>query len=296
MNILITSAGAKVWLVEAFREALMESKIRGDVFACDANVNSASLYMADEYIVEPDFSNKINKYEWQYEQFLYHEFDAIVPTRNDELSDMAKLDFNQNGINCKIIVSNHDSVCACLNKDQFLTFCAANNFPVPAIMPARKLFYRPVEGSGGKGCGALDCIGKIYQEFCDWPEYTIDVFIHPDGTPISAVPRERIKVVNGESWISKTVRADDLMEESTRLCKSIGLVWHNTVQAFYNGKDIKFIEINPRFGGGAALGFAAGANTPKMIVDIIRGKKVKPIIGKYKVGLTMYKYTTECYI
>ena len=50
-----------------------------------------------------------------------------------------------------------------------------------------------------------------------------------------------------------------------------------------------------RFGGGAPLSFAAGANSPMWIVDILKGKKVKPHIGEYVADLTMAKYTEEVF-
>ena len=268
MNILITSAGRKVWLIKAFQEA------GAHVIACDLDPLAPALYVADEKMVgNPSEICKC--------------YDAIVPTRDAEL-----LNFSTQFSNA--IVSKSEAIIHTF-KCNFNYFCKINNFPFPVTIPPKMYFVKPLVGAGSRGVSKIDGINNIIQEFIDWPEYTIDVFIHPNGTPISAVPRERIKIINGESWTSKTVKCPALIDASLDLCSKIGLIWHSTVQAFYNGKDIKFIEVMNRFGGGAPLSFAAGANSPMWIVDILKGKKVKPHIGEYVADLTMAKYTEEVF-
>jgi carbamoyl-phosphate synthase large subunit len=282
MNILITSAGAKVWLVKAFREAMG----KGDTLTIqDNSPDIPAKFFTDNYTREiPWYQDKNGKYK------ISENYDFVCYTRDGELAEESELHHKKS-------LSSFGARRKCIDKDLFAQHCNNKKFGIPStLMCNGKIFIKPRIGCGSKMCRTEDFSDFLFQEFIDWPEYTIDVFIHPDGTPISALPRRRVKVINGESWISTTVKNEQLMHESIRLCKSIGLIWHNTVQAFFNGKDIKFIEVNPRFGGGAALGFAAGHHTPKYIVDIIKGKKIKPCIGQFKDGLTMYKYTEEVFV
>ena len=58
---------------------------------------------------------------------------------------------------------------------------------------------------------------------------------------------------------------------------------------------VKFIEVNPRFGGGAHLGFAAGAPTPLFLVKLLKGEILKPRIGKFKDNYFMLRYTEDMF-
>ena len=268
MKILITSAGNKVWLVKAFRDAMFNTEITVQ----DTGDYVSSSFFSDERI------DKIVKKD---------KFDFICYTRNAEILEASKTDHKN--------LPSYRTCLNCIDKHEFAKFCIANDFEIPLTLITERLFYKPIDGSGSKGIGSIDGKDRIFQEFIDWPEYTIDVFIHPDGIPISAVPRSRLKVVDGESWVSRTVKDHNLIAAGIDICVKMGLIWQNTVQCFYNGKDIRYIEINPRFAGGTPLSIAAGANSPFWIIQILQGKKVKPQIGKFKDGLTMIKYTEEVF-
>jgi carbamoyl-phosphate synthase large subunit len=286
MNILITSAARKVWLVKAFQAA------GAYVIACDMDKLSPALYISNDKLLQPKETDIID--------FLLaycsdHKIDAIIPTRDEELKIFSKY---KNFIELtwtKVIVSDEKAILNSCNKLNFAKFCFENDFATPNCYPS-KLFAKPFIGSGSKDTYTINYPNHIIQKFIDWPEYTIDVFIHPDGTPISAIPRERLKVVNGESWTSKTVNDKNLIDAAINLCSKAGLIWHSTLQCFYNGKDIKWIEAMNRFGGGSALSFAAGANSPQWIVNILQGKEVKPCIGNFKDGLTMLRFTDDIFI
>ena len=70
------------------------------------------------------------------------------------------------------------------------------------------------------------------------------------------------QVVDGESIVSRTVRDAALSDAAIRCCRGLGLVGHNTIQAFRLAERVVIIEANPRYGGAANLGFEAGAPTP----------------------------------
>ena len=87
----------------------------------------------------------------------------------------------------------------------------------------------------------------------------MDLLADFEGRVISAVPRLRQLVVAGESYVSRTVNEPVLMTASAGLAMELHLVGHNTIQCFWDGKQVKFIEVNPRFGGAAALGSPQGS-------------------------------------
>jgi carbamoyl-phosphate synthase large subunit len=70
-----------------------------------------------------------------------------------------------------------------------------------------------------------------------------------------------------------------------------------TLQLFLTGKNkIKFIEINPRFGGGVPLSIKAGANFPKWILQELINKKPDIQFDNFKDGLTMLRYDSEVWV
>ena len=55
MNILITSAGTRGYLIRYFKEALKE---KGKIFAADCSKYAPALYNADNYFIVPTVSDK----------------------------------------------------------------------------------------------------------------------------------------------------------------------------------------------------------------------------------------------
>ncbi|MCK4968526.1 MAG: ATP-grasp domain-containing protein, partial [Candidatus Aenigmarchaeota archaeon] len=136
---------------------------------------------------------------------------------------------------------------------------------------------------------------SIAQEFIFGKEYTIDLFSDFDKNVISVVPRERIETFGGESYKGKTVKDEEIINQTKKLAETIGSFGHITVQCIKNENKIMFIEINPRFGGGASLSFAAGVNTPRMLIKLLMGKKINHTIGNFK-ELTMLRHTKDIFI
>ena len=70
-----------------------------------------------------------------------------------------------------------------------------------------------------------------------------------------------------------------------------------TLQLFLTTDDkIKFIEINPRFGGGAPLSIKAGANFPKWLLQELSGQKPRITPNAFKDNLIMLRYDSEIWL
>ena len=116
----------------------------------------------------------------------------------------------------------------------------------------------------------------IVQPFVSGKEYTIDIFCDWDGNPISIVPRERIQVRAGEVLKTRIEMDPVMIEESKTLCKAFKPCGPMTVQLIRDdvGNDW-FIEINPRFGGGAPLSMKAGARSAEAILKLREGENAE---------------------
>jgi len=313
-NVLIMSAARKVLLVEAFRRAISPSN-SALVLCADVNPLSAALYAGDGARLisssdAPDFIDRI---------LGLCEADAIglvVPTRDEELPVFAHARERFTAAGTLVLVSPPEAILTCQDKLRFATAVRAAGLDAPAEYPGARTaplpaFVKPRRGKGGQGAakattrqGLLDAVNAVnavngealIQEFIDAPEFSVDVFIDLDGRPISCVPRERVAVVGGESIISRTVRDPELVKATLRLCTAIGLVGHLTVQAFRTPDRISFIEINPRYGGAANLGFQAGASTPEFALAVARGEHPTPRLDDYEAGLVMLRYSTDRFL
>jgi carbamoyl-phosphate synthase large subunit len=311
LNILITSASRKVSLVRAFQHALAEAG-GGQVIAVDCAPLAPALFFSDQrYLVprtdDPRFLEAI------IDLCRTKHIQAIVPTRDEELPLFAEWKAKFLEIGTRVVTPDSDVVRICQDKREFIGFCAESGFLVPETYEASELervplpaFVKPRYGKGGQHTHRVSSHDElrwacervpqpIIQRFVDAPEYTIDLFADFEGRVISVVPRRRVRVVAGESYISTTVREPALSDEAKRLAEALGLTGHCTIQCFFDGRVI-FIEVNPRYGGAANLGFAAGAPSPQYLVRLLRGEAVEPHVGDYEAGLTMLRYTDDYFI
>lgn len=310
-NILITSASRKVSLVRNFKNALNG---QGKVIAADINIESPALYFADNYIIvprsdNPNFINFIKEY------CIKESIKLIVPTRDEELILFSKNQDVFEDIGVKIMVSDTETIMTCQDKDKFIHFCLKNNFGIPKTFNDINLiseddfplFLKPIVGKSGLDTfmvNSFDELNKILskdndfliQEFIDWPEYTIDLFSDFEGNVISAIPRQRVQIWGGESLVTKTIKNDIIIANSVKLAEKLNLKGHNTLQCFFDGENIKFIEVNPRFGGAASISFEAGANSAEFLINLLNGVKLESKIGDFKDNLVSLRFVEDYFI
>jgi carbamoyl-phosphate synthase large subunit len=312
--VLVTSSSRKVLLVRAFALALARTG-GGRVIAADIDPLAAALYAADAARLIPR-SDDPGFIDALLDICAADMVGLLVPTRDEELPILADARDRFTAAGTVVLVSPPDAVDACRDKSRFDAAVQAAGLVAPTVYadPASvrfPAFVKPRLGKGGRGAtrvddatalaAALEAIATlggepVIQAFVDAPEFTLDVFIDFDGAAISCVPRERIAVVGGESWIGRTVRDPDLVAAAIRLCQAIGLVGHLTVQAFRTHEAISFIEINPRYGGAADLGFEAGAPTPEYAIRAARGERLEPRLDDYEAGLVMLRHTADLFV
>lgn len=274
-RVLITSASRKVSLVKAFKESGWE------VHAQDINPDSPALYYADFYFSYPETNLDGESSTFAYARDC--KIDLIVPTRDDEL-----IKFQDYVEDFRISMPSKHTVAICVDKFKTYKFLKDGGFPTPEVY-----FVKPRYSQSRGSASPSKVWEHVWQENIEGEEMSIDLFADFDSTVISSVPRLRLKTVAGESWVSETVWNEEVLQESVRLARALKLVGHNVLQCFWNGKKAIWTDINCRFGGASALGIKAGCNSPKFLMSLLRGKRLKPCLGDYKVGLKMLRYTTD---
>ncbi|QWR76947.1 ATP-grasp domain-containing protein [Candidatus Magnetomonas plexicatena] len=317
MNVLITSASKKVWLIKAFQKALaLEGG--GLVYAVDISPNAPALYFADKHSLclkdsDPAFISSLLSL------CKANQISLVIPTRDEELPIFSKVkdEFQKEGIS--IMTASPTTIDICQDKKMFIEFCNQHGFNTPLTYDAATInetpnkiafpvFVKPIRGKGGANIAKIKSLSElrmfiaiagddfIIQKYIKAPEYTIDLFSDLLGNVISVVPRVRIMVFGGESYVSKTHLDQRIIAESTRLAKELNLIGHNTIQCFLEKGRVLFIEVNPRYGGGAALSIEAGADTPRYMIKLLKGGTIDPHKLNFTDNLYMLRYTGELYM
>lgn len=311
MNVLITSASRKVWLVQAFRRAVAQEG-GGLVVAAEASPYAPALYAADRAcrvpwgLSEPFFNAVLDIAR-------RHEIGLIIPTRDEELPAFAQKRTMFEAVGVRVMTADQSVIRVCQDKGAFVDYCLAHGFSVPRLLEPPfqavryPVFVRSRITKGSRDAFRVSSVEElqfllqwlrdpIVQECIDADEYTVDVFADLGGRVVSAVPRLRMGVFGGESFVGKTVRHPGVIHETIRLVESLGLVGFATVQCFWHEETVKFIEVNPRIGGGANLSIAAGADTPRLALQAAAGKPIVPAIGQFKAGLVMLRHTEDRFV
>lgn len=292
INVLILSAGRRVELVNCFKNAAGELGIDGTIVAADLSDIAPAIYFADKHYLIPRIGTesyldevlKICKEE---------QISLVVPTIDTELLFLAE---NKERIEAetgaKVLVSSLSVIQICRNKRKSQHFFEENGFGVPKeIKDIYKeevtfpVFIKPLDGSSSINAFPVNnqkeleffysYIEKpIVQELIQGEEYTVDVFLDFDGMIITIVPRRRLATRSGEIAKGRIVKDREIIEDIKRLMQILKPIGHITVQCMKTEKGIQYIEINPRFGGGAPMAIKAGADSCKNLYRLLRGEKL----------------------
>jgi carbamoyl-phosphate synthase large subunit len=313
LNVLITAGSRRVPLVQAFQRVLRASG-HGSVIVTDVNALSPTVYVADRSYPVP-LSTDAGYLGAILEICRAERIGLIVPTIDDELFAFAEHTerFAEAGV--RVAVSPVETIAICNDKH---TTCrvlvergvGAAETHLPADLPADPefpLFIKPRVGRGGVSAFPvrsqreldffLDYVpDPVIQTYLNGPEFTIDMLCSFTGEPISIVPRERVVVRAGVVDRARTVRDPHLIELGRACAQALAFVGPVNIQCrVVEGRPVVF-EINPRFSGGIPLTIAAGADFPRMLVSMARGRRIAPAIGKFTDNLWMTNYESSVFV
>lgn len=306
-NVLITSAAAKIPLIQSFQKALQG---KGKVFSADISSDCAAAHLSDGHFVVKrlDAPGAI-------EQLLalcaQKAIGLIVPTRDGELAGLAAARERFAAQAVCVLVASPETIAICQNKRIFSRFLQDHCLPsIPLLDPKASdisfpVFVRPVYGAAGRGARSVESAHELtsllsgndylVHPLIEAPEYSIDLLMDLSGKhALDAVCRERLQVVAGESKISRVVDLPALSALVKRLGETLGLVAHNTVQAFLDPQHGPlFIEINPRFGGASNLSIQAGLASPRRILELLHNDSLAYQPATIAIGATMFRYAQD---
>lgn len=327
MNVLFTCIGRRVSLLESFRRAARRLRLSASFFGTDTTELSSALQLCDKrFIVKPTTHPR---YIAELLSIVKaNKVTLLVPTVDLDLKALAENKAKFAALGCRVLVSEPEVIEICQDKRKTYKFLLQNNFSAPAtlnietVLRNRKssiinhksetkfpLFLKPWDGSASRGNAVVNnrdellfyakrIPNAICQEFVKGIEHTCDVYIDFDMKVRCVVPRRRIETRAGEVSKSQVVKDRRIMAEAGKLVEKLGAgPGVITLQLFVtdDGK-IKFIEINPRFGGGAPLSIKAGADFPRWILQELSGRKPAIRPDAFNDGLTMLRYDSEVWL
>ncbi|MFX4263211.1 ATP-grasp domain-containing protein [Pelotomaculum propionicicum] len=316
-NILFTSAGRRVSLLRSFRQSLKTMGLRGNIITADLNKSAPASFVADigelaPPVVDPGYIEALKAI------CRKRRIKLVVPLIDTELSILAdsKKDFEEIGVN--VMVSSPEVNEISFDKRKTSEFFKAIGVQTPEILdpkeiisgPAARYPYllKPFNGNSSTGVTKIWSAkeleffvsyvpGAIVQELITGEEYTLDILADLHGRVRCVVPRLRIETRSGEISKGMTVKNIDIINAGKKVVEALpGAVGCITVQCFLTpGREIKFIEINPRFGGGIPLSIRAGADFPRWIIEMYRGCESEITLDGWKDGLVMLRYDDELF-
>ncbi|HUU83757.1 MAG TPA: ATP-grasp domain-containing protein [Phycisphaerae bacterium] len=318
MRILFTCVGRRIELVDAFRRAADALRIRLTIHGADINWLAPAMYVVDKPHIVPRIKTR------QHIPALLklardEKIDVIIPLIDSDLLALSRAAKRFEALGTRVLISPEPLIRTC--QDKILTFRALKEAGVdtPATWTwaealARKrhrfpYFMKPREGSAGLGnyrintLEELRTIGErvldpLVQEFVKGKEHTLDVYTGLDGQPTCVVPRRRIEVRTGEVSKGLVVKDPRIIAAGQRVALAFGQFRGVvTVQCIVTPTGrVRFIEINPRFGGGVPLAIHAGANFPKWLLADLLGRKLRYDPMGYRDGVTMLRYDQSVFV
>lgn len=313
MNILVTSAGQRVSLVQAFQNELKQFYTQGKVFTADLNPMLApACHISDGYFSVPRVTD-IDYIPTLLELCLKGNIKLVIPTIDTELLVLSqyKQAFAEKGI--ILIVSDRDLVEKCRDKRLTNVLFESKGISIPEQYDKTNLvfptFAKPCDGSLSKGIFIAYSMDDIKAEYLEneklmfmqfvspdeYDEFTVDCYFDRNSKLKCAVPRKRIFVRAGEINKGVTKKNNILNEFKQKLFSLKGAIGCLTIQVFCHKttEEILAIEINPRFGGGYPLSYLAGANYPKWLIQEYIVNAEVTVFDDWKENLLMLRYDSE---
>jgi carbamoyl-phosphate synthase large subunit len=290
LTVLIPGAGgpAAVSTIKSLRMA----GFTGRIVSADANPLSAGFYLSDSFRVVPKASDPAF-YPAVTRLIQEERVDIIFPTSGFDIYEYGRHKAELERVGVVVAMSDLDALTICADKWQFY-LKTHGAFPLPET--SRELarwqvfpcFVKPMLGKGSRHsyrCGHREELrfytsqvrDLIVQEYLPGEEYTVDVLSDLEGTPLLAIPRIRLETKEGISTKGKVIRDGEIEGLCLEMARHLGLKGPTCMQLKRDGAGaLKFLEVNPRIGGGMMFTTLAGVNIPKLLLDLIAGADIAP--------------------
>lgn len=294
LRILVTGVGRRIELLQAFRQAALRLNVSLKLYGADMAGTAPALAYCDYTrkvcaMRDPQYIPQL------VDICVADKVDLVMPTIDTDLLILSRNTDAFEEIGTKVLISRPDKILICRDKNNtgsFFEFCGLkaprtyNNYQeYPGPYPC---FIKPKDGSSSMNAFKVENAKElevyagqvadyIIQPFVSGREFTIDIFCDFDGNPVYITPRERVQVRAGEVLKTRIHMDPTMIEEAKAICRGFRPCGPMTVQLIQD-KDTGenyYIEINPRYGGGAPLSMKSGARSAEALLRLLCGEKVE---------------------
>ena len=311
-NVLLLSAGRRVELAQAFSEEIKKRGLKAKLLATEMRPEvSAACRVADLAIKAPSVTSP-GYIDFLLETCKSNQIGLVIPTIDTELVLLAQHRAAFAAERIHLVISDETLVLDCRDKRKTAGLFHRLGIDTPRIFDRQAIqfpcFAKPYDGSCSIGATVVTDATMLshamltdpkimFMEFINTfhQEYTVDAYYDRQGQLRCFIPRQRIETRAGE--VSKGVTRrnmvyDYLHDKLTLLQSARGCI---TLQLFSQPETGHFaaLEINPRFGGGFPLSYAAGANYPGWLIDeYLLGQSI-PFYEDWEPDLLMLRYDAK---
>ncbi len=285
-NVLITSVGKRVVLVEIFKRSFKELGLDAKVFTTDMRPDLApACFKSDGYFKVSGCT--ADSYVDELLDICHDKnIGVVIPTIDTELTVLASKVERFRKADVFLMLSDLDFIRLCEDKRLSSFFLKRIGMSVPKLVdrhhPVFPLFVKPYNKSRSENAYVVTCQDELtrkiladpdmlFMEYVDkkeYKEFTVDMYYGRDNRIKGIVPRERIVIRAGEVNKAITRKNSIVGFLKERMNSLEGVRGCICIQLFYRERDhdIIGIEINPRFGGGFPLSYYAGANFAEYVI------------------------------
>ncbi len=319
ISVLITCAGRRIELMQAFRAAARRLNVRLTLIAADSVRTAPALLCADHALIVPPIADAAY-IPALLEHVKRHAVRLLLPTIDTDLLPLSRQRDAFSALGCTALIADYETVHICRDKIETHRFLQQNGIDTPrTYLPdeiraaARHEFpylIKPRFGSSSQSVHRIeDAVDLEYhlqrvrepivQEFVSGVEHTLDVYVGLNGSVRTVVPRARWQVRGGEVSKGVVVKDLEIMRAGQRVTEALGPSPRGvvTLQCIVTPqRRIRFIEINPRFGGGAPLAIAAGADFPQWLLQECLGQSPAIAFDGFRHGTLMLRYDWSAFV
>lgn len=316
LTLLFTSAGRRVELLRAFRQAFQQVGVPGRIIVADIDPLAPAFQVADVGYLVPPVTNQ--GYVTALADICQRESVRLIfPLIDPDIPVLARGRALLEASGAKLVALGAEQAEQTFDKLATIELFDRLNVPHPPTWAAEQAprdelrypaFVKPRFGSAGKNAfraedrAALESLVRfvpdpVVQEYVDGPEITSDVTCGLKGEVWAVVSRRRIEVRWGEVAKGVTERDEEILHQCAAIARGLRAVGPITVQCLRGPDGPRFTEVNARFGGGLPLGIAAGVPSPVWYVAQASGRAVSPpALGEYRTGVYLTRYDSSFFL
>lgn len=303
MNILITSIGRQVFLVNSFEEALDN---KGKLFISDFDENARALSFSDNGFVSPSFSSK-EYIPWVLDICRSKGVDLLITLNVDDLLILegSRTELNKHGV--FLVGGDIQKIRSTYDKYELSLFCSKIGLKVPKTFLVGQtedysfdfpILAKPRFGKGSRGHLILNSQSEldnftdynsennssseyVLQEYLDGHEFGLDIVNDFKSEYAGVLARKKLAMKRGETFEAITESPKEWVLLARKLSRELHHQGTIDIDVILCNGEKYIIDINHRFGGGYIFNHASGAHLPRAYVQWFQNMKSSDIVFDY---------------